>query len=289
MKKNLFILLFAGIFSFLQFGCKKWFEKPKKKGCTLSTSFNYDPTAEEDDGSCREMFGCTGYATGYSNSGYLTNTLGDQFWDQKMIGEIGIQSNFFNGIPASVYVLVEPSPAQKNAYADPSQGRILFGYYMFYYTINTYGELPIAGILAHEWGHRVQQVYGWKNYTRGMQAELEADAFSGFYMALCKQFAWNSIQSYYQNVYATGDYNFNHPSHHGTGDQRLASAYYGVTVALDAIQNGKQYTYQELHTLFINEINAHIGQKTTKGNYPEVEYPTNRSHSYYESLYPRRD
>src|SRR5205814_3520867 len=139
------------------------------------------------------------------NSGYLANTLGNAYWDQKMNEEVAIQANFYSGIPATVYVLVEPSAEQRNAYASPD-GTIKFGYYMFYYTVQTYGALPIAGILAHEWGHRVQQIFGWQDYTRTMQKELEADAFSGYYMAMAKQYAWSNIQSYYQNIYACGDY-----------------------------------------------------------------------------------
>lgn len=281
MKNTTSLIYTLILLSFSPIGCTD----EKICGCTSLDAFNYNKTAETDDGSCLKMQGCVGYTSGFTNSGYTTNTLGDYYWDKKMGEEIYIQSTFFNGISANVSILVEPSPDQKNAYAS-SDGRILFGYHMFYYTIQKYGELPIAGILAHEWGHRVQQSLGWKNYTRVMQMELEADAFSGFYMALCKQYAWNAIESYYQNVYATGDYNYNHPSHHGTGDQRIKSAYLGVQVGLDALKNGKQYSYLELHNLFMSEINANIGQYKIE-SFPEVVYPKNLSQNYIKGLFPR--
>jgi hypothetical protein len=226
-------------------------------GCTNPGSFNFSPLAVKDDGSCREMAGCLGYATGFSNSGNISNTLGDPYWDQKMAGEVSIQRNFFNGVSANVYILYEPSASQRNAYATPD-GNILFGYYMHYYTIQTFGELPVAGVLAHEWGHRVQYTYGWNAQMQNPHIELEADAFSGYYMVMAKSFAWSQIQGYYSNVYATGDYMFNSPTHHGTPDQRLAAAYLGVQTAVDALNNNKHYSYQQLHATFLDAINNSI-------------------------------
>jgi hypothetical protein len=225
-------------------------------GCTDQKSFNYNPEATVSDGSCSEMFGCLGYVGGAVNSGNTGLTLNSPFYDQKMNEEVNIQKNFFSGIPAAVFILYEKTPEEKNAYATPD-GKILFGYYMFYYTIQNFNELAASGILAHEWGHRVQYTYGWSNSPHP-HIELEADAFSGYYMALAKSFAWSQIQGYYASTYATGDYNFNHPTHHGTPDQRLAAAYLGVNTATEAITNNHYYSYNELHTIFINVINTQI-------------------------------
>ena len=261
------------------YGCEK------QKGCTEPYSFNYDVNVEKDDGSCKEMYGCVGYAGNYYNSGTTGLTLNNPYWDQKINAEVGIQRNFFSGIPASVYILYEPSPDLKNAYAMQS-GEILFGYHMFYYTIGTYGELPVAGILAHEWGHRAQFSFNW-TYQQPYHRELEADAFSGYYMALAKQYAWNQIQSYYANVYATGDYNYNHPSHHGTPKQRLDAAYFGVLTAIDALNSGNAYSYEELHDLFSDEIENKITKKGTAYQYREVEYPKWLTEDYLKSLFPK--
>lgn len=256
----------------------------KTRGCTSRASFNYNPTANEDDGSCRSMIGCVGYAQGMTNSGSLGLTLGNQYYDQKMIEEVAIQASFYNGIPASVYILYETAPEYKNAYATPD-GQILFGYYMFYYTIQTYGELPVAGILAHEWGHRTQFTYGWNSGVPGQ--ELEADAFSGYYMAMAKQWAWSQIQSYYANIYALGDYNFNSPQHHGTNNQRLSAAYLGVTTAIGAMQNNIRYSYNDLHALFTSEIANKILKGPRMQTYAEVVYPENLTPEYLKSLFPK--
>ena len=181
--------------------------------------------------------------------------------------EVTIQRQFFSGIPATVWILNEGNPNYKNAYASPD-GNILFGYHMFWYIVNSYNELAIAGVLAHEWGHRTQYVHSWSTQNPAM--ELEADAFSGYYMGLAKQWAWDQIQGYYQNTYATGDYNFHSSDHHGTPNQRLAAAYMGVNTALLAIQNNKPYSYQELHQIFSQQINAKVFL-STKGSEFEKE------------------
>lgn len=260
----------------------------ERKGCTNLNSFNYDPEAVENDGSCQEMYGCLGYTSNMTNSGSLGTTLYDSYYDSKMNEEVNIQKSFFQNIPANVYILYEPNPSLKNAYASPD-GTIRFGYYMHYYTISLYGELPVAGILAHEFGHRVQFTLGWDDYDQNSFKELEADAFSGFYLAIEKQWAWSQIQNYYSNVYAAGDYNFNHPTHHGTPQQRLMAAYYGVQIGLNALQTGKKYTYKEIHDLFLNEIINNISpseKSKIKPIYKEITYPKNLTKRYIESIYP---
>lgn len=258
---------------FFILACKKdnW-KQETIKGCKNQFSFNYNSSAQEDDGSCKDMQGCLGYAGGLSNSGTTGNTLNNYYWDQKMLQEINIQSSFYSGIPATVFILYEPSVMYKNAYATPD-GKILFGYYMFYYTVQFQGELPVAGILAHEWGHRTQFTMGWKDYYKPNHMELEADAFSGYYMALAKQYAWSNIQSYYQSIYAAGDYNFNSPTHHGTPEQRLKAAYLGVTTAINAMQTNTRYNYDQLHSIFFSSIKTNIAGRQIKEAFREVEYP----------------
>ena len=257
-------------------------------GCTDPYSFNYNSKATISDGQCNSMGNCLGYTGGLSNSGNIGNTLYNPFYDQKMTEEVTIQRSFFNSVPANVYILYEPNVNLRNAYAS-SDGNILFGYFMHNYTIQTFGELPVAGILAHEWGHRAQQTFNWNDYYKPEHRELEADAFSGFYMALRKQWAWSQIQSYYANVYASGNYLFNSPDFHGTPEQRLKAAYKGVTVGVYALQNNIQYTYSQLHAIFFGEIRTNIAPRysTQQNTFSEVVYPTNLTEVYIRNLYPK--
>jgi len=254
-------------------------------GCTNPHSFNFNSLATGDDGTCKSMYGCLGYTSGFSNSGNFGNTFGNLYYDQKMTEEIYIQSAFFNCCPANFVVLYEPSVDQRNAYATPSK-QILFGYHMFYYTVQIYGELAAAGILAHEWGHITQFYHGWNSGVP--HQELEADAFSGYYMALAKQWAWSQIQGYYANTYALGDYNFNSPQHHGTNDERLASAYLGVTTAIEVLNSGIPYSYQQLHQLFVTKLKTEIAPRNGRKSecFNEVVYPDNLTNDYVRSLFP---
>lgn len=279
MNQKIIFLLSTMALLFMISSCKE------DEGCTNELSFNYNPNAEKSDGSCLDMHGCLGYTGGMSNSGEIANSFGNAYYDQKMQEELYIQRSFFSPVNAAFFVLLENSPAQRNAWAT-SDGRILFGRYMLEYIVNSYGELPVAGVLAHEFGHIAQNTYGWQ-YSRPEYKELEADAFSGFYMALAKQWAWENIQSYYDNVYATGDYAYNSPHHHGTPNERLNSAYLGVQVAVNALQNGTQYSYQELHNVFLNEIKNNIAPRSSQIEFEEIVYPKGLTKEYIESLYPK--
>lgn len=181
---------------------------------------------------------------------YLLSSFGSPAVDAAFGQEVQYQRAFFMNVPATVYIMNDGSPATANAMASPG-GYILFGYYMFYKTIATYGDLAVSGVLAHEWGHRVQDVGGWHDAYPTVVTELEADAFSGFFMAYAKQWTWSRIQGYFLNTYASGSYNFNDPEFHGTPNQRVAAANLGVNIAVQVARSGGFVTYAQLHQAFM--------------------------------------
>ena len=99
----------------------------------------------------KDMAGCQGYASGYANSGIVgaANTFdfkisqNNQFFAE----EVGIQRGFWNGIPAEVHVLYEPAEDYRNAYASPD-GKILFGYEMFYYLVRSFSKISGSNNLS---------------------------------------------------------------------------------------------------------------------------------------------
>lgn len=275
-------LLFAFAFTFLAASCT-----PPVTGCMDANSFNYNPDATEDDGSCIAMTGCLGWLPNSPQSGQIVHSFDDADYDVKFAEEVSIQSVFFEDIPAEVLILKEPGPHLKNAYA-ASDGHILFGYYMFHEMLDNYGELPIAGILSHEWGHRTQQEMYWQDYSQPAHRELEADAFSGFYLFLAKQWAWSRIDQYYEAVMSFGDYNYNTPGHHGTPAERLAAARLGVEVANQAAQQGYAFTYDELHQIFNDYIRSEIKPRSSIAAYPEIEFPKNVSKAQARALFPQK-
>lgn len=186
-----------------------------------------------------------------------STTLGDPVYDRKMREEVANQRAFFQGVKAEVVILDEKHRELRNAYAS-SNGTIYFGKYMFQYTVNHFNELAVAGILAHEWSHRVQYTFHWDKDLENPALELEADAMSGYYMALEKGFAWNQIDAYFRSTESTGDYEVTSTQHHGTPNQRVAAAYLGVQLANETVNNGKAFTYEELHHRIIDSLRTNV-------------------------------
>lgn len=189
----------------------------------------------------------------------VTTSLGDPVYDRKMREEVANQRNFFQGVPAEVVILDEQHRLLRNAYAS-ADGKIYMGKYMFYYTVKHYNELAVAGILAHEWGHRVQYTFGFDKQLSNPELELEADAMSGYYMALNKGFEWNHIEGYFASTESTGDFAVESPQHHGTPNQRVAAAYLGVQLAIESVDTDHAFTYEELHQRIVDSLQINVTQ-----------------------------
>lgn len=186
-----------------------------------------------------------------------STTLGDPVYDRKMREEVGNQREFFQGVKAEVVILDEKHMELRNAYAS-SGGTIYFGKNMFYYTVSHFNELAVAGILAHEWSHRVQYTFHWDKELKNPALELEADAMSGYYMALEKGFAWNQIDAYFRSTESTGDYAVTSKQHHGTPNQRVAAAYLGVQLANESVKNGVGFSYEDLHHRIVDSLYTNV-------------------------------
>lgn len=184
--------------------------------------------------------------------GTLGTTFGDATFDSKFNSEVVIQRQFYySAAPSTIVWAWQDSPQDKNAYSFPN-GSIWFGIYFSQYLLS-FGELAVAGFLAHEWAHQVQFKFGWTNLGNPI-VELEADAFGGFYLGLVKYSTWSAYQSYFATVYNGGNFNFNDPQFHGTPNQRLASAYLGFNTAIYVVQNQQPLTWNQLHEIFVSGI-----------------------------------
>ena len=148
----------------------------------------------------------------------------------------------------------------------------MFGFHMFYQTLQNDGELAIAGILAHEFGHRAQFHLDF-TFANKRYLELEADAFAGYYMAIAKQYSWNNMSSFFNAMYRAGSSNYNSLDHHGTPNQRLAAAYFGVQVALEAMRKNTPLSYNDLHNIFTYEIENVIAFNKSNNSFEEIKYP----------------
>ena len=255
-------------------------------GCTNENSYNFDNSATRDDGSCKSLLGCTGFNDGMDNSGTFGNTFYNSTNDILFSNEIASQSNFWNGITARVSVWYEPYGTM-NA-VSTSQGNIFFGYNLFYHVVNSYSanDYAVDGILAHEWGHQIQYQLNYitpSNYL----TELEADAFSGFYIAAGKQFDEQQLYSYYHNTFSSGSNNYNSPDFHGTPQQRYDAVRLGMDYGI-AMLNGTSFTYQQLHSRIVSDIQSmimyqrkgeEVADKSTTivPSSKRLEYPTGKA------------
>ena len=209
-------------------------------------------------------YGASGLACG------IVTTSGDIFFDQRLNEEILLQQAFFGSF-APVTFFDECHPSEANALSLRA-GFILFGIHMANkVVIQTGSNLAIAAVLAHEYAHQLQFGYGWSppGASTVRDTELEADAFSGYYGALAKFWAGRELQAYFDLFFASGDFNFNDPSHHGTPHQRLAAGLIGLETAT----LGVPLTWFELHQVFTtriaNEVTRSSSTVSRLGGLPE--------------------
>lgn len=187
----------------------------------------------------------------------IVSSFGDDNANAFFYNEVQNQTSFW-AIPANPVILNDCNGA--NAFSTPD-GFILYGVNLFSMLASNYGgdTGPISGVLAHEWGHQIQFQGGWSTSNEPTQRpiELEADAFSGYYMALGPDsYPWQSVLDYFDAIANLGDFNFNDQNHHGTPQERLAAAQLGFQTAVNAAQSGTQLGYPDLHQIFSTSISS---------------------------------
>ena len=97
-------------------------------------------------------------------------------------------------------------------------------------------DYAVATVIAHEWGHHVQNIHGYTDaaalemhndpdlapmITR--QKELQADCFAGLFTRYAHDAGWITIRDLEEAkeaMFRAGDDHFNSPGHHGTPEQR---------------------------------------------------------------------
>lgn len=96
--------------------------------------------------------------------------------------------------------------------------------------------LAVPAIMAHEFAHVVQFKRGSRMSVK--EKELQADYLAGWYMG--NRWIVTDTRSAFAAFFEMGDYQFNHPDHHGTPTQRLA-----------AIQEGLRNSNQSLESAYV--------------------------------------
>lgn len=226
-------------------GCSEEEDKDTAPNISNGGNTNFSPIVNRA--------GCHFSANANSNAsefacGLLTS-LGDFSLDTQFDQEIRLQQQFFQD-DAVVYPFNECDITQANAFSSP-RNYILFGYYLTQKALSTYEDtLPLAVILAHEYGHQLQFKFGWQseNTDTARITELDADGWAGFYIAKTKRnLSSESSYAAAQQVIDIGDYNFSHPSHHGTPFERGTMYLAGFQIALEELETNTRYTFAQVH------------------------------------------
>jgi hypothetical protein len=100
------------------------------------------------------------------------------------------------------------------------------------------GDVAPRGILAHEYGHQVQFELGLFDDHAGdaeatRETELEADALAGYYLSHPRgeRLRQQRVDAFVRTFGEVGDCSFDFEGHHGTPNQRSASAQWADELA----------------------------------------------------------
>jgi hypothetical protein len=173
--------------------------------------------------------GCAwSHATGQSLSD-TTSSSGNRELDRALIAEVRKVDQIFQINPGYRFLRDGSRP---NAYAtgetqvSGTWGTVVFGLTLVSQELRTeYGGAAIAGIAGHEGAHIFQYRNNYTARLHGSTArprELHADYLAGYYFARTGR-TEHSLVAFAKSLFGKGDYEFNHPDHHGTPDERVSA------------------------------------------------------------------
>ena len=172
----------------------------------------------------------------------------DQYWSSSSVLATSLQNstdtNFMNSQMMKIASLWGRSNPTLRFVNDPSNfnstynaisystGKIYYGYAIYYDAKSKGGDIVNAMILAHEYGHQLQYIFGLPSVSENTARpnELEADGFAGYYLRRPNGYNktnFTEIASAYEFAQSIGDYQTNSPGHHGTPAQRRSAVRLG--------------------------------------------------------------
>ena len=172
----------------------------------------------------------------------------DQYWSSSSVLLTSLQNstdtNFMNSQMTKIAGMWGRSNPTLRFVNDPSNysstynaisystGKIYYGYAIYYDAKSKGGDIVNAMILAHEYGHQLQYIFGLPSVTESTARpnELEADGFAGYYLRRpngYNQTSFTQIAAAYEFAQSIGDYQTNSAGHHGTPPQRRSAVRLG--------------------------------------------------------------
>ena len=154
-----------------------------------------------------------------------------------------------------------------------SNGRIYYGYAIYYDAKAKGGDIVNAMILAHEYGHQLQFIFNLPSVSENTYRpnELEADGFAGYYLRRpngYNQTNFSQIAAAYDFAYSIGDYQTTNVNHHGTPAQRRSAVRLGFLLGqYDLSASSFDYNFFYYYQGVLNG-----SYKTAKNSkYPELD------------------
>jgi len=172
----------------------------------------------------------------------------DQYWSSSSVLSTSLQNstdtNFMNSQMTKIASMWGRSNPTLRFVNDPSNfnttynaisystGKIYYGYAIYYDAKSKGGDIVNAMILAHEYGHQLQYIFGLPSVSESTARpnELEADGFAGYYLRRpngYNQTSFAQIAAAYEFAQSIGDYQTTSAGHHGTPPQRRSAVRLG--------------------------------------------------------------
>ncbi|WP_042720249.1 metalloprotease [Flavobacterium sp. B17] len=213
----------------------------------------------------------------------------DQYWSSSSVLLTSLQNstdtNFMNSQMTKIASMWGRSNPTLRFVNDPSNynstynaisystGKIYYGYAIYYDAKSKGGDIVNAMILAHEYGHQLQYIFGLPSVSESTARpnELEADGFAGYYLRRpngYNQTSFAQIAAAYEFAQSIGDYQTTSPGHHGTPPQRRSAVRLGFLLGqYDLTASAFDYNFFYYYQGVLNGT-----YKTAKNSqYPELD------------------
>ncbi len=154
-----------------------------------------------------------------------------------------------------------------------STGKIYYGYAIYYDAKNKGGDIVNAMILAHEYGHQLQYIFGLPSVTEytARPNELEADGFAGYYLRRPEGYnksTFTDIAKAYEFAQSIGDYSTNSANHHGTPSQRRSAVRLGFLLG-KYLYSAKDFDYNFFY--YYNGVLNGTYKQHGNSKFPELD------------------
>jgi len=210
----------------------------------------------------------------WSSTAVLTTTLPNStdtsFMNSQMTNIAGMWGRT---APTLRFVNDPTSPNSTYNAISYSTGKIYYGYAIYADAKNKGGNIVNAMILAHEYGHQLQYIFGLPSVSESTARpnELEADGFAGYYLRRpngYNQTSFTQIAAAYEFAQSIGDYQTTSAGHHGTPPQRRSAVRLGFLLGqYDLTASAFDYNFFYYYQGVLNGT-----YKTAKNSqYPELD------------------